>query len=399
MACFAIVSHHARMRCFLNKWLEGPNNQYNILKMKFNNASVLEIYFGGMDDIHIKVVWSGEKKGDKVINFQEGNYVGGKPYANKDMSPQTYRFKRFPNAESQFRKIEGKTFFAIRHGEGVHNAASKWSKYMNPSIYKDAELTQVGEIQASNAGLALKHHLEIEKKSIDMFFVSDLQRTHQTCRKVLQTLYGNGAKPQMYILPCLYELSEGCDSHWKNIYTAYENATLNYGGPDIVQTFNLYPDSRTNKRSKKYCETLNVFVQAVITYETVFARQNGMTVEQKRKQLAIAHKEANLLEEKYNSGLSENTAKEYSNEYEEFLKENPTLSALPIGRSTKLLKNADTFKDLTNTEEELFNVPHVTLSKKRETDLFGAGLSRSFLTRRNGRKKTQRSKRKRTRRK
>jgi hypothetical protein len=166
-----------------------------------------------------------------------------------------------------------------------------------------------------------------------------------------------------------------------------------------VQTFNLYPDSRTNKRSKKYCETLNVFVQAVITYETVFARQNGMTVEQKRKQLAIAHKEANLLEEKYNSGLSENTAKEYSNEYEEFLKENPTLSALPIGRSTKLLKNADTFKDLTNTEEELFNVPHVTLSKKRETDLFGAGLSRSFLTRRNGRKKTQRSKRKRTRRK
>ena len=222
-----------------------------------------------------------------------------------------------------------------------------------------------------------------------MFFVSDLQRTHQTCRKVLEALYGDGKKPQMYILPCLYELSEGCDSHWKNMYTAYENATLNYGGPDVVQTFNLYPDTRTNKRSKKYCEKLNVFVQAVITYETVFARQNGVTVEEKRKQVAIAHKEANLLEEKYNSGLSGNKAQEYSDDYEEFLEENPTLSALPIGRSTKLLKNADTFKNLTNTEGN---------ESERVKKLFSGGLPRSFLTRRVGRKKTRRSKRKRTRR-
>ena len=305
MECFAIVSHHARMRCFLNKWLEGPNNPNNILKMKFNNASVLEIYFRDINNISINVVWSGGDaqytknvdngdaqytknvdNGDaQYTNVDNGdaqnenvvvtssNYVGGKPYATTNVEQQTYRYKiRGPESESQFKKIQGKTFIIVRHGEGAHNAASKWSKYLNPSIYKDAELTDKGKIQAKNAGKALKHWLVEKNMEINMFFVSDLQRTHQTCREVLKVLYPNGPKPKMYILPCLYELSDGCDSHWKNWYTAYENATLNYDGADLVQNYNAYPDKNnilSKKRSSKYCEQYNVFVEANVIYQEV----------------------------------------------------------------------------------------------------------------------------------
>ena len=136
---------------------------------------------------------------------------------------------------------------------------------------------------------------------------------------------------------------------------------------------------------KKYCETLNVFVQAVITYETVTAQ--------------IAHQETKLLDEKY-SDISGQLAKTYSDDYDDMLKENPTLSTLPRGRSTKLSEAAKkTFEDMTKTEGQLFSSDTKPVEKSSKNAWWEGGLSRSFLTRRVGRKKTRRSKRKRTRRK
>ena len=150
-------------------------------------------------------------------------------------------------------------------------------------------------------------------------------------------------------------------------------------------------------------ETLNVFVQAVITYETVTAQ--------------IAHQEANLLEEK-RGDVSGELAQTYSNEYEDTLKEHPFYSTLPIGRSTKLLKNADTFKDLmkkkhddpelfsSDTEKvQKFNKIVRGLTRKQQFDpqhqlnLYGSETAPVYEGPRKGGRKSRRSKRKRTRRK
>lgn len=266
MECFAIVSHHARMRCFLNKWLEGPANENNVLKMKFNNASVLEIYFGGYEDIHVNVVWGGgDVKPVNTVSLQSQfgpNYVGGAPFASVHLAPEKYKFQ---GSMAEFEQLQGKTFYTIRHGEGIHNTASKWDKYTTPSNFEDAKLTPNGKVQAFNAGKALKQWLYEKAKSIDMFFVSDLQRTHETCREIITALHGNDPnKPIMYVLPCLHELSTGCDSDWFNMYTAYENrAVINKTVKDVEWYY--YPE--TDARSKSVCERYNVFVEAVKAFQ------------------------------------------------------------------------------------------------------------------------------------
>jgi broad specificity phosphatase PhoE len=312
MECFAIVSHHARMRCFLNKWLEGPDNPNNILKMKFNNASILEIFFGKNGDVNIAVVWGGGdelKKPNAVTHFvdRSGNVLPSKPPSllplpqkefKKSMIPKTQGSEQYdgldlgrvkPNVYTYkgtyYSDLCGKTFFIVRHAQGIHNV-NKFDKHIHSSRYIDAPLTEDGVNQAYTAGVKLKNWLDVRRmkgltSDISMFFVSDLQRTHQTCREVLEVLYPQRPELRvMYVLPCLHELNAGCDKDLKNMIKLSENQIRCNPhnndecetSKDVVWDFNkyevLHPDGRNEQfeyRDKEFCTTLNVFEQAVHT--------------------------------------------------------------------------------------------------------------------------------------
>jgi broad specificity phosphatase PhoE len=310
MECYAIVSHHARMRCFLNKWLKGPNDETNILKMKFNNASVLEIFFGENGDVTINVVWGGGdqlKKPNAVTHFVNRKNmvqpldtfppVPQKAF-KKSMVQQTLQTEQYeglklgrvkPNLYTyegtNYDLLRGKTFFIFRHAQGIHNV-NKTDKWLNSSRYVDAPLTENGINQAYTAGVKLRNWLGVRQfkgleDKIAMFFVSDLQRTHQTCREILQVLYPESPeKRMMYVLPCLHELNSGCDKDMKNMVKMSENQIrcnprVNdecESSKDVVWDFNKYevihPDGKHDYfeyRDKEFCTTLNVFEQAVLT--------------------------------------------------------------------------------------------------------------------------------------
>ena len=200
-------------------------------------------------------------------------------YEGLNLGRITYRYKG-----ENYGLLEGKTFFIIRHAQGIHNV-NKTDKWLNSSRYLDAPLTEDGKNQAYTAGVKLKNWLDTRKmqllpSEIAMFFVSDLERTHQTCREILQVLYPESPeKRMMYVLPCLHELNSGCDKDMKNMVKMSENQIrcnpLTDNGcdatEDVVWDFNKYeinqPDHRTDRleyRDKEFCTTLNVFEQAVL---------------------------------------------------------------------------------------------------------------------------------------
>jgi len=102
------------------------------------------------------------------------------------------------------------------------------------SEVKDAELTDLGIIQAINAGKKLFSHLNpnpnpnLIQKKINYIFCSKLRRTYQTAAHIMNVINSNFCDHNnldIIVLPCSHELATNNQS-LLNLYEAAENTSL-----------------------------------------------------------------------------------------------------------------------------------------------------------------------------
>ena len=171
---FVIVSHNTRIQCLLNEY-EKPTE-----KTRFMNGCIIKIV---IDD---NITWTLEYQGE----ISKGNLRKDELYYSLGQLCRTKNKQRLPSC----------CIYLIRHTEGTHNTV----KF---HIYTDTSLTPNGIQQAKNTGNELK---KILKTQPDMWFVSDLQRTHQTLNTILKdTKYNN---VDFHVLQCSHETINNCTS-------------------------------------------------------------------------------------------------------------------------------------------------------------------------------------------
>ena len=105
-------------------------------------------------------------------------------------------------------------FYLVRHGQAEHNVLTGLSKTIS---YKDTSLTGVGKDQAKESGDELSEIIKKDSEYPDFLFASDLQRTRQTMRNLIERLPADKKNNKIIILPCAHELtyhptSKSCDA-------------------------------------------------------------------------------------------------------------------------------------------------------------------------------------------
>ena len=95
-------------------------------------------------------------------------------------------------------------FYIVRHGQGYHNVVG--STFAN-LLRSDPELTAEGIVQAQEAGFFLKQHFGKNLKRLSFkYFVSTLQRSHQTMLYILSSM-GIKTTVKVVVLPMSEEIS------------------------------------------------------------------------------------------------------------------------------------------------------------------------------------------------
>jgi broad specificity phosphatase PhoE len=229
---FVIVSHNTRIQCLLETYNGKPES-----KKRFKNGCIIKI------EINTHITWTVEYAGEisENSNRSEDTYL----YYNIGQICQT------PNKYG----LKSCCIYLVRHGEGSHNLP-----HIIKNIY-DAPLTDNGISQATNTGIMLNHILE---KEPDMWFVSKLQRTHQTLNHMLtNTMYG---EVDFNVLPCSHEVSS-CNG---DIIVAPENQSLckNKCGNIGLHSINW---KYYNNISIRFCSNKNMLQVATEMYEAMIA--------------------------------------------------------------------------------------------------------------------------------
>jgi broad specificity phosphatase PhoE len=201
-----IVTHNGKLRCLLDKLGFSDNQNYNIRKKKFKNCVILKLQITS-NQMSIEMIDQGDLSKDDNYSM--------KPYFTSFNKTLNYGL---PDAgDNTF------IFYLVRHGDGYHNKAKIRGL---KEIIIDPSLTPIGEEQCIQAGKKLRE-LEI---NFNFLFVSELVRTRQTLRKIIQG--GIIFKPlndefnKVIVLPCSRELVYDSDSCDVNQATTQENEML-----------------------------------------------------------------------------------------------------------------------------------------------------------------------------
>ena len=192
------------------------------------------------------------------------------------------KFEEQPFSESQLTLKNIKRMIFIRHGEGIHNKATKIQKAFTMSNYLDANLTEIGKQQAKTAGQKLNEILSLVSHGTVLGFASDLRRTRFTLDTINSQLIGDNNITQKYILPCSHEIGvkEGqCDD------AAYANSE-NKSTIDLVKlnsegwnteyyedfygknrrnnrSYDLYNKSRKMMNKRRYCKDTDMIKEVI----------------------------------------------------------------------------------------------------------------------------------------
>jgi len=261
-----IVTHQGRLRCFLHdfliqstpvvfgKTIENTGSissdsgltdkEYNSdsdnssiggsknIVHRFQNASVMKMTISQMS-VKIELIANGtidEEKPDYIYYVKPGTKDSkaeqGK-YQIQEFHPKTLlnNNKHF-NLTGDNNNYE---FFLIRHGQAEHNVLKGIGKAFSK---KNTSLTSEGRKQAQNSGKELKALMK--NKDINFLFVSDLKRTSQTLKEIINVINPSLLNKQTIVLPCNHELkynnSSKCDGNQKmtpneNITTCKPNTT------------------------------------------------------------------------------------------------------------------------------------------------------------------------------
>ena len=201
-----IVTHNGKLRCLLDKLGFSDNQNYNIREKKFKNCVILKLQITS-NQMSIEMIDQGDLS-------KEDNY---------NMKPYFTSFDKTLNHGLPKAGDNTFIFYLVRHGDGYHNKAKQLGsteKIIDPS------LTEIGEEQCIQVGRKLKD-LQI---NFNFLFVSELVRTRQSLRKILQG--GIIFKPlneefnKVIVLPCSRELVYDSDSCDVNQATTQENEML-----------------------------------------------------------------------------------------------------------------------------------------------------------------------------
>lgn len=236
-----LVSHQARIKCYLNKFKsqfpEGKINRFMngcILKLTREVETSREAILSRNDNAWIETIELvhdgeiGEKKPDYIYYSTDGSE------SPTDVKGQ-YKIIQFPILKRPLSEKEtikhnpNKTyvFYIIRHGQAEHNVKEEWgtSKQLS-SKNRDTSLTingdSSGQKQAQRAGQSLYNLLnknnDNNNKSFPSshdvtLFVSDLKRTRQTLQNIIYGItitspdIGLDSQINVNVLPCSHELA------------------------------------------------------------------------------------------------------------------------------------------------------------------------------------------------
>ena len=227
---FVIVSHNTRIQCLLNTC----NGEEPEQKIRFKHGCIIKIV------INDNITWTLEYEGELTKETTEPYYQQGAELCTK------------VNAQN----LPSCCIYLVRHGEGTHNTG--WYK----KTKFDAPLTQIGILQAKKTGKRLITILQEQKP--DMWFVSDLQRTHQTLNNMLTDTPFD--KVVFHVLPCSYEVVSNCKNrgHALENTPTCKNKCLNIDKHII--NWSYHNDTKT---SKNLCKNSNMLQIATEMYQNV----------------------------------------------------------------------------------------------------------------------------------
>ena len=176
-----IVTHNNRIQQFLEI--------FRIRKFVPNNCAVLKmiiIISGSSPHVSIEHIWDGS------------NQVYSEMY-NSDVTTETLT-KLIP-IKYQTKSCQY-TFYITRHAQGIHNIIG--IETIKNLVRTDPYLTPEGESQALATGAFLQ---SLEIPNIDVYFVSTLQRTHQTLAGILRGMLPTEISINAIVLPRSEEIS------------------------------------------------------------------------------------------------------------------------------------------------------------------------------------------------
>ena len=262
-----IVTHNARIRCFLKQFLKKMYNVNGVDKafseIRLANCAILKVSLQKSNNkilSSIDLIYSGEidpkesKKGyiyfaPKQINGQDTPDVAKMKLTTTttvfDTINQIIEYEQLNNVlqidASKLMENVQYSFYLIRHGQATHNLYSKIGKIFNSPMNKDTRLTApTGINQAFAAGrwflqYAMDNRIDINNCNL---FVSDLTRTRETVTNFIKSfqfkIQNNGVLKAVVVLPCAHEL----------IYSSDKNS--NCDGAASGKTGNIAGENRMN---------------------------------------------------------------------------------------------------------------------------------------------------------
>jgi bisphosphoglycerate-dependent phosphoglycerate mutase len=197
---FFIVSHSNRLKELTQKF------GYTLNEIK--NGGILLLSIIKKNDTTCSISIHKLHNGGDVVPVENQRYIEG----------NTLQFTKELNIDALLPGLELSdsvtyNFFLVRHGEGVHNRKKDWSLSDSAITVAnmsraDPELTALGIRQAEQAGTALKKYFnENRSENPKNYFVSILQRTHQTLAHILSKFLDGPSEIKAIVLPKNEEFS------------------------------------------------------------------------------------------------------------------------------------------------------------------------------------------------
>jgi broad specificity phosphatase PhoE len=189
-----LVTHNARMRCFLEDVIKEKMNSYrsvnNVHEIRFKNSSILLLRIRN-NTTELSLVYDGI-----VNNPKPGAYFVSKPVFENNSKIKYIVFENvLTNMNLDINFDQNYDIYIIRHGEATHNKQKL-------NLNRDTNLTKDGIEQAE---YVTNFFNKFDK--IDYFFSSSLIRTRETMEHIIKGLdskiYNN---KQLIVLPCAHEL-------------------------------------------------------------------------------------------------------------------------------------------------------------------------------------------------
>ena len=235
-----VFTHSHRLRCFLAKLIpkrpdlseyynsgEDPHKheRYNP-NFRFKNNSVLLLRLYPENDNSVKFKLDLLVNGiDDVDDGKDQWSMVSTDRKNKKGESSDKVFEQrtgFTDVKTKIDKIQ--YIFLIRHGQATHNLYKKGIRKPFQSVWnRNTKLTNTRESTKSLTDAAEKIGLFFKKLNIpkvDIIFVSDLLRTHETCQQFLTffLIFKISIPHEFYVLPCSHELhymnNGDCDGTW-----------------------------------------------------------------------------------------------------------------------------------------------------------------------------------------